>query len=77
MYSAREFTPVEAQLPVLASVGYRNVEPFAALFDNAPAYRMMLDANGLTAISGHFNLKDIKRDPATAISIARQLASKL
>lgn len=77
LYSAREFPPLEEQLLTLAKLGYTNVEPFAALYADVDALRAHLDANGLTALSGHFNLWDIEADPAGAISTAKKLGIEI
>jgi sugar phosphate isomerase/epimerase len=77
LYSAREFPPLEEQLSTLAKLGYTNVEPFADLYAAPETFRALLDANGLSALSGHFNLWDLEADPDKAISIAKTLGIEI
>ena len=77
LYSAREFPPVEEQLPVLARLGYKNVEPFAALYEAPERFRSLLDENGLTALSGHFDLAMLEAEAGRAVDIARVLGIEI
>lgn len=73
LYSARKFPPLDAQLAVLASAGYRCVEPFGALYGDVEALAEGLARHGLAAPSGHFDLALLERDTEQAIGIARRL----
>ncbi len=70
LYSSRNFPPLADQLGVLAALGYTNVEPFGGLYDDVAALRAGLDATGLTARSGHFdlNMLEARFDQASAIA---------
>ena len=37
LYSARSLQPLDAQIELLAGLGYRRVEPFGGLFGDVPA----------------------------------------
>ncbi|MGC3938703.1 sugar phosphate isomerase/epimerase family protein [Roseobacter sp. EG26] len=54
LYSARNFLPWCNVIPRLAELGYRQVEGFAGLYTDAPAFRDLLDSHGMTMPSGHF-----------------------
>jgi len=54
LYSARDFTPWETVLERLATLGYTQVEGFGGNYEDAAAFRKLLDINGLTMPSGHF-----------------------
>lgn len=54
LYSARDFTPWEDVISMIAGMGYTQVEGFGGVYEDAPAFRALLDANGLTMPSGHF-----------------------
>jgi sugar phosphate isomerase/epimerase len=77
LYSAREFPPLADQLATLASLGITNVEPYGDLYQDTPGLKASLDANGLSASSGHFDLPMIESDPAAAVAIANTLGMKI
>jgi sugar phosphate isomerase/epimerase len=72
LYSARNFPPLADQLGVLATLGFTNVEPFGGLYGEVAALRAGLDAAGLTARSGHFDLDmlETRFDQALAAAAA-------
>jgi sugar phosphate isomerase/epimerase len=73
LYSARRFPPVEDQLAVIARRGYTNVETFGPFHEDTAATRRLLDAHGLTARSGHFNLDMVENHRDRALDIAGRL----
>ena len=77
MYSARDSVPLKAQLAELAKLGYENVEPFGALYADPIEFRKELDANGLSALSGHFGLSMLEADTEKAIHIANTLGIEI
>ena len=74
LYSARDFTPWATVLARLADLGYTQVEGFGAVYEDAPAFRTLLDKNGLTMPSGHvFPLESFEDDFANVIKTAKTL----
>ncbi len=73
LFSSRNFPPLADQLATLKSLGYTNVEPFGALYEDPAAFKALLDQNGLAATSGHFALDLLEGDFDKAVSIARTL----
>ena len=54
LYSSREATPWADVLAHLAQNGYTQVEGFGGVYEDASAFRALLDQNGLSMPSGHF-----------------------
>jgi sugar phosphate isomerase/epimerase len=77
MFSARDTVPLKTQLAELAKLGYENVEPFGALYADPIEFRKELDANGLSALSGHFDLSMLEADTEKAIHIANTLGIEI
>lgn len=77
LYSARKFPPLDSQLALLAELGYRNVEPFGALYGDVDALAAGLAKHGLAAPSAHFDLSMLENEPARAIDIAEKLGVEL
>src|SRR5215469_13248538 len=77
MFSSRGSAPIEVQLAELAKLGYENVEPFGALYADPVEFRRALDANGLSALSGHFDLSLLEGDTDKAIEIAKTLGIEI
>lgn len=76
LYSARNFTPWEDVLAMLAAAGYENVEGFGGLYQDPAGLRAMLDANGLSMPTAHFSLDLLENDFDKARSIAETLGVK-
>ena len=77
LYSARKFPPLDRQLATLAALGFRNVEPYGGLLDDAAALKGGLRAFGLTAPSTHVSLERLESDYAGFIRQARDLGTTL
>jgi sugar phosphate isomerase/epimerase len=77
LYSARNFPPLASQLAVLADLGYRNVEPFRALYDDVPGLVAALETHGLSARSAHFSVELLEKDFARSIEIAQALGTEI
>src|SRR5580700_4260061 len=73
LYSARGLEPLEAELDLLAGLGYTKVEPYGALFDDAQRLKRGLDASGLSAPTAHVGLDRLRADPAAAARLCRGL----
>lgn len=54
LYSSRDAGPWTDTLKMLAQAGYTQVEGFGGVYGNAPAFRHLMDENGLTMPTGHF-----------------------
>ena len=76
LYSARNFTPWDDVLAMVAATGYRNVEGFGGLYEDPAALRAMLDRHGLSMPTGHFSLDLLENDFDKARSIAETLGVK-
>jgi sugar phosphate isomerase/epimerase len=68
LYSARELQPLSAQFKLLASLGYRLVEPFGGLFNDVPALKVLLAEHGMAAPTAHVGLDRLRTD---AVGTAR------
>jgi sugar phosphate isomerase/epimerase len=77
MFSSRDSAPIEVQLAELAKLGYENVEPFGALYADPVEFRRALDANGLSALSGHFDLSMLEADTGKAIDVAKTIGIEI
>ena len=73
LYSLRHAPPIEQQLKLLQSLGYRNVELFGGLYDRLDPLAEALKATGLTARSGHFALTAVESEPQQTLEIAGRL----
>ena len=54
LYSTRNFTPWDEVVKMLAGLGYTQVEGFGANYEDANAFRALLETHSLTMPSGHF-----------------------
>ncbi|VAW23742.1 Sugar phosphate isomerases/epimerases [hydrothermal vent metagenome] len=75
LYSARNFPPVAGIFPKLKALGYRQVEGFGGLYDQADELAAALKDNDLTMPTGHFGL-DMLEDISGSIEIAEKLGIK-
>ena len=77
LYSARNHGSLEDQLGILDRLGYRHVEPYGALFDDAGALAAALARHGLDAPSCHVGLDGLERDPDRAAEKAAAIGAEL
>lgn len=75
LYSARNFQPIEAILPRLAALGYKQVEAYAGLFDAPEALAKSVKASGLTMPTAHIGL-DMLKDAGKTINACGVLGIK-
>lgn len=54
LYSARNFLPWSDVVARIAQLGYTQVEGFGGIYEDASAFRDLIDQHGLTMPSGHF-----------------------
>lgn len=73
LYSSRNFTPWENVYESIAALGYKQVEGFGGVYDDASATRAQLDGAGLTMPSGHFSLDALSNDLDATITLAKTL----
>jgi sugar phosphate isomerase/epimerase len=73
LYSARTFEPLEAQLKLLAGLGYKKVEAFGGLLNDPQKLKSQLEAHGLSMPSVHVGLDRLRADPAAAVRLCRDL----
>lgn len=77
LYSARKFPPLDRQLATLAELGFRNVEPYGDLLDNADELKAGLLRHGLKAPSTHVSLDRLTSDRAGFVRQAHDLGVTL
>lgn len=72
LYCSRDHD-ISDVLPMLADLGYSQVEGWGGLYGNHPDLADMLAANGLTMPTGHFGLTGLEEDAAGTVLMARRL----
>ena len=77
LYSSRNFPTVADQVAALAALGYTQVEPYGPIYNELDSFKAALDANGVAAMSGHYDLSLLETDLPKAIDIARTLKMQL
>src|SRR5437016_3523731 len=77
LYSSRNFPPLQKQLSILATLGYRNVELYDGLYSDIARLKTALDEAGLEAPSGHFGLNILEENIATCMADALRLGISL
>lgn len=65
LYSARNFPPLEANLALVAQLGYAQVEPYGGQFGDPAALAAAIRAHGLTAPTAHIGLDMLKETGRT------------
>ena len=73
LYSARLAPPDTDVLKTLADAGYTNVETYRPNYEDAEGFRRALDAAGLTAKSGHFDLVLAEQNFERVVELCRTL----
>ncbi|SKA71311.1 Predicted dehydrogenase [Thiothrix eikelboomii] len=76
LYSARNYQPWAAVVSSLAAIGYRNIEGFGPVYEDAAAFRAVLDQYGMSMPSGHFSVEALEGDLAGVIQTAKTLGIK-
>ncbi len=77
LYSARNHGSLEEQLGLLAALGYSNVEPYGALFDDAGGLADALARHNLAAPSCHVGLDVLRGDAEAVVTKARTIGAEL
>ncbi len=72
LYSARKFPPLQDVFATIAECGYRNVEGYAALFDDIEVLGKAMAEHGLSMPSCHISLVQLQ-DSERVVRIAREL----
>lgn len=62
LYSARNFLPWDKILKRIAALGYTQVEGFGGVFEDAVAFRALMDTNGLSMPTAHVSIDDMEND---------------
>ena len=73
LYSARTLEPLEAQLELLAGLGYKKVEPFGGLLNDPQKLKGQLELHGLSMPTSHVGLDRLRADPVAAVRLCRGL----
>lgn len=76
LYCSRNFPPLADTLKMLAAAGYTEVEGYGGLFDDLPALKDALDANGLRMTTSHIGLDMVEKTPDIALDIIQTLGMK-
>lgn len=77
LYSAREFTPWEDVVAMIAELGYTQVEGFGGVYADPAAFKALLDQHGLTMPTGHFfPIGSFEDGLETSLAAARALDMK-
>lgn len=76
LYSARDFQPWGKVLPMLARLGYTQVEGFAGVYGDPRGLKALMDENGLSMPTAHFALDMLESDFDSAMRIADTLGVK-
>jgi len=69
LYSARTLEPLEAQLELLAGLGYKKVEPFGGLLNDPQRLKSQLELHGLSMPTSHVGLDRLRADPVAAVRL--------
>jgi sugar phosphate isomerase/epimerase len=77
LYSARKFPPLAQQLQTIASLGYRQVEPYGALLAEIDELEVGLKTHDLSAPSCHIGIDLLRQDLEGAAAKARRLGTEL
>src|SRR5262245_15685527 len=73
LFSARAMEPLEAQFELLASVGYRRVEPYGGLLGDPRRLKRLLDQHRMTAPTCHVGLDRLRGGIGGAIELCKDL----
>ncbi len=73
LYSLRNYGDLEQALDLVASVGFKLVEPVMSHYDTADATRAALDERILKAPSGHFSLEAVSERTDWTIEVAQSI----
>jgi sugar phosphate isomerase/epimerase len=73
LYSARFLEPLAAQFDLLASLGYRNVEPFGGLFNDVPGLKRLLAKYGMKAPTAHVGMDRLRADAKATARLCRDI----
>jgi sugar phosphate isomerase/epimerase len=73
LYSARKFLPWDGILTRLGELGYRQVEGFGGVYQDADALVDLLATAGLTMPTGHFSVEAMEGDFDAMIALANKL----
>ena len=76
LYSARNFPPISAQLPILKDLGYDAVEPWPeAYLNNTTAFRNLLEDAELSCFGIHAPLHGLNEDLNRYVEVAESLGA--
>lgn len=73
LYSMRDVADQIALLDQLPAIGLTNIEGYAGVYADPKAYRLAMDANGLSMPSGHMGVDDIEANFDATMDIVRTL----
>ena len=73
LYTARNLSPLNKTLALLARTGFREVEGFGGVYDNPKALRAAMDRNGLVMPTGHFDIAMLEGERPRVMDIVRML----
>ncbi|MDP5217329.1 sugar phosphate isomerase/epimerase [Ruegeria sp. 2205SS24-7] len=76
LYSSRNFPPLTDTLPMLAGLGYEEIEGYGALFQDANLLRELriaMEQTGLRMPTAHFGVDFVRQSPTEVTGLCRQI----
>ena len=73
LYSTRLIEPLESQFDLLASLGFKSVEPWGGLLADAPRLKDNLARHGMQAPSAHVGMPSLRNDALAMARTCREL----
>ena len=73
LYTARDTMAWDKAIPLLAKLGYAEVEGWGALFPEAEKVRKVMDKNGMTMPTAHVSLDMLEKEKKKTLGIASTL----
>ncbi|MDE2372136.1 MAG: sugar phosphate isomerase/epimerase [Burkholderiales bacterium] len=77
LWSSRADTDLDAQFRALEALGYTDMQPFHAQYDDPTGMKRLLDTHGLTAKTGHFNTRMFEDEFERIVAAAGTLGMSL
>jgi len=73
LYSARAYKTLEQQFEMLAGIGYRSVEPYGGLFNDAELLKRLLEKHRMSAPTAHVGLDRLRADARATARLCKSL----
>ena len=73
MYSARMLEPLDKQFELLASLGYKMIEPFGGLFGDVGKLQALMQKHHMRAPSAHMGMDRLRGDIRNAAAMCKRI----